>query len=361
MKKIACTKYRKKDCKEPCQWLVGKGCKTTKSPSKSQVKKSKSKSPVRKKTPCSKYRKKDCEEPCEWFVGEGCKNKKTPSRIPEEEIKTIQWDNNPDVQMGNLENCIQDIVINKYLGHGNYGMVYSIRYNNKNCALKIIPIDIKEKFLKKQVKPTIKKLVKKPLLHYTLKTKVDKEFSMMDILSKNGISPKVFETGTCEISLFFKNKEYIVSVGYMVSEQFDKTVRELLVLKLSEFSEHLAKHDLNTAKMIFTDSVKLFSKIDQQINNNLKTAASLGIHNFDTHPGNIMVKFSDSNSITNILGQIYPRMKARIIDWGLAQLYNTKERIDEYKPNEMTNIFVHEAYRDLARYGPEVENKYKNL
>lgn len=342
MKKIGCTKYRKLDCKEPCRWLVGKGCKNPSPRSKKSSPRAKIKSPLQTKKSCTRLRKNDCTDPCEWTVGKGCKIKIKPVS---EEMKTIQWDNNPDVYMGNLENCIQDIVINNYLGHGNYGMVYSIKYKNENCALKIIPMTIEG-----IVGHTVKKLIKNPLLHYTPKSKIKDEITMLETLSKNGVSPQLYTSGICTISLFFGGKEYLARVGYLVSEQFDETVRRVYNRKMNEFRQSL-NQNLKEAEHKFLDSIKLFSDIDKQINKTLKISAKLGIHNFDTHFGNIMVKYVGN------------KVEAKIIDWGLAQTdKTTTKRLDEYGRKEVANKFISDALAEVRNTkGPKIFDMFQKL
>ena len=40
--------------------------------------------------------------------------------------------------------CINDLVVNKYLAHGAFGMVYQIEYQGKPAVLKIIPLHDKD-------------------------------------------------------------------------------------------------------------------------------------------------------------------------------------------------------------------------
>jgi len=66
----SCARRRKLECKSPCNWQNGKGCRG-KNP---KARRSKRRSVARKNPPrlCSRRRKIECVEPCAWTVGKGC-------------------------------------------------------------------------------------------------------------------------------------------------------------------------------------------------------------------------------------------------------------------------------------------------
>lgn len=61
----SCSKSKKANCKDPCEWIVGKGCRDNQVV-KTLTKKTKTQT-------CSKSKKADCKDPCEWIVGKGCR------------------------------------------------------------------------------------------------------------------------------------------------------------------------------------------------------------------------------------------------------------------------------------------------
>jgi hypothetical protein len=69
-----CTQYRKPECLPPCEWVVGKGCKTPVQRRASPVQRRRA-SPVARGGGggCTQYRKAECTPPCEWIIGKGCK------------------------------------------------------------------------------------------------------------------------------------------------------------------------------------------------------------------------------------------------------------------------------------------------
>lgn len=101
---VACSKQRKTQCVEPCEWKKNVGCR------KQAIQLSKAK-------PCYQLRKSGCVAPCQWVKGKGCKNDvlnqvdKMPceiSKCPDGKVLT------PD------ESKCTEL---EYVGEGSYGCV----------------------------------------------------------------------------------------------------------------------------------------------------------------------------------------------------------------------------------------------
>jgi hypothetical protein len=76
--RVSCSRKNKPECKSPCTWIRGSGCKSTLKPIKQK----------KLKGGCSRLRKNDCKEPCTWIKNKGCSKQRKSSKSPESKSRS---------------------------------------------------------------------------------------------------------------------------------------------------------------------------------------------------------------------------------------------------------------------------------
>ena len=209
---------------------------------------------------------------------------------------TFIWNNS---KVENLNKCIEDIEVDNFLDNNAFNLGYKISYKKTERFLKIVPI-LDEKNPNIWTETTLF-----PLYEYTTEKDFKKEIQILEKLSNKNISPKLYESGICDVSrIFFPIKKSInIKVGFIVLELFDISISN--------------KIDIDIDKLIYTD-LKNEQRIQQlqeclnkyeiwnnKINSDLEEAKKLEIYNSDIHLKNIMIKTEQN-------GKEY----IKITDWG---------------------------------------------
>lgn len=232
----------------------------------------------------------------------------------EQKTGDIQWDHKENIKISSLDKCIKNIFINNFIANGAYGLVYNILYEDKVCALKLIPIETT------------------PMQSFTMDidplyafTKIDKfimECETVKKLSNKKLAPKMYKYGTCDVKFYQSKKKYDLTVGYIISEKYDITLSDLQQEMVTRCILDIEQDPLKYQTIIFkyTD---YFLKIDRQIDKDLEKAFKLGISNSDIHINNIMIK------------EFGNKMIAKIVDWGISK-NSVSRRIDKYREESPT-------------------------
>lgn len=235
--------------------------------------------------------------------------------------KKIPWNSNENIHLENVDLCVKNIIIKNYLAHGAFGMVYSIKYDNKECVLKIIPI--RNEDVSDEEDPKVD-----PLKSTTKFKNFKKEIDLLKKLNKKNLIPKLYNYGICHVDYYYKNaSKKLLKVGYIISEKYDITMRDYIkemiedsVIKINR--NKTKKHD------VLTNCFKKILKIEKTINTDLISACEIGILNEDVHSSNIMIKYDKKKQIKRV----------KIVDWGLAYDGSCFEREDSFDDDDIPLI-----------------------
>lgn len=246
------------------------------------------------------------------------------------ENNSINW-NNEGLQIENLNKCIKYIDMNKTsIGNGEWGLVYKVKWQNEDCALKIVPIKDNDASWNEEHL--------RPLLHETSLNKFNKEKNILTILSKKNICPQLYESGICIINRKYGSRIDKVKIGYFLSEWYDQSIMDLF----KKISDEIMDKITNKPEKVYKTFLKiltLYEDIDKKLNMDLKRALKRNILNRDV------------NNIHNIMIKNLPNeIKVSIIDWGNAEIVD-KNKIISLPQVNLTLDMINSILQDINSKG----------
>ena len=249
--------------------------------------------------------------------------------LPSFKIKDeLQWNGHPTLKLTEMTKCLQDIIVDKYLSHGAYGVVYKVDYKGKECAMKLSIID------KKPIKPTRRE--------NTLKN-LEKEYELYKKVSDLGIAPKVYLFKTCDVKMPNKFKNKVIKIAIMIIELMDITLKDYMKNLTMDLNKYLVNPLKFESFKEFEEKISEILENLADIDNKIKYDALLfikkfNINNRDIHTENVMLK----------KGVPY------ITDWGLTSNNKIQTPHQEYNKNYYFSIkwleqFM-ETYKSLLKH-----------
>ena len=263
---------------------------------------------------------------------------------------TLNWNGHPTLKLTEMYGCLYDIIVDEYLSHGSYGLVYKVKYKGKECAMKVFLLD------EEPVEPASRK--------NTLKN-IKGEYMLMEKLSKARIAPEVYLFKTCSVKMPEKYGDKTIQIGIIISDLMRITLGNYIFELIEELNKMLSSSDMNS----LDDIARFLNKFDKDVNSiqvmdekiihdSLIAMKKFGINNYDINRNNVML---DKNNV------LY------ITDWGLTRPYN---KLKIQHPHEKVNkkylftlMFIDnflKKYRSLLmKKNPciliQVEKKYGEL
>ena len=243
----------------------------------------------------------------------------------------LQWDGHPTIKLTQMSPCLQDIIVNKYVASGQYGLVYRVKYKNMDCALKIIPIN----------------RVFEPVQAVSKFSDTEKEYNYLNVINEQypnqNVAPQVYLYKTCKVKL--DNKK--INIAIIIMELLDITLDEYVHIKLNDLF-NIQFESTSQWKMLLDEIINNFVNIDDKIKQDLVKCAKINILNEDTHQKNIMFNFNGVPMISD-WGLAYDKIKS---NWPL-------EPYESFNKNYyFTLLFLQQLQQEYGHYMTLDEKKY---
>jgi hypothetical protein len=224
----------------------------------------------------------------------------------------LQWNGHPTFKLTEMSQCLQDIIVKNFIESGTYGLLYRVEYKNKDCALKIIPIDN----------------IIEPLKGKTLDSKeVENEYNFMRVINDTypgeNVAPKVYLFRTCRVKLPEVLQNETLNIAIIIMELFNYTLYDFMEEKIDELQNGFYKSN-EKWKDILIETIEILKRVDIKIRGDLLKCERIGIFNEDAHLKNVMFNFNEIPIIS---------------DWGLA-FTNDNYSISPFEDNDVNYYYT---------------------